>query len=103
MNEEIKSPDRELAVLFGNEIVEQARLVDVVDLNLDERMTASISNGLTRLKQLRHDPASQRDLVAGMGAGEKLLLCMWIMEMDLWDRIEARPQGRNNGSSGSSV
>lgn len=90
MNDEIKSADRELSVLFGRDIVEQARLIDVVDLNLDERMTASISEGLTRLKQQRYDPAAQKALVAVMEPGERLLLCMWIMEMDLLEKIQSR-------------
>ena len=94
MNDKVELSYSKLSVLFGSDIVEQARLIDVVDLNLDERMTACITAGLTRLKQLRNNPAAQRALLAEMGAGEKLLLCMWIMEMDLFDRIEARPEAR---------
>jgi hypothetical protein len=79
--------DQYLTELFGREIVDQARLVDAADLILDEKMTACISSGVTRLKQLRHYPAKQRELLDGMGPGEQLLLCMWVMEMDLLDKI----------------
>ena len=91
MNDEDEFKDRQLTKLFGSEIVEQASLIDVVDLNLDEQMTAAITGGLNRLKQTRNDPAAQIALVIAMEPGEKLLLCMWIMEMDLLDKIQARP------------
>ena len=87
MNDQSDLSYSKLTDLFGSDIVEQAGLIDAADLNLDERMTACITEGLTRLKQLRNDPASQRALLADMEPGEKLLLCMWIMEMDLFDKI----------------
>lgn len=85
--DDLSIQDQYLARLFGREIVDQARLVDAADLILDEKMTACISSGVTRLKQLRNDPARQRALLDGMGPGEQLLLCMWVMEMDLLDKI----------------
>jgi len=87
MNEENDALSNELSRLFGQDIVEQARLVDVVDLNLDDRMTACITSGITRLKQKRGDFVAQQVMVATMEAGEKLLLCMWIIEMELMDKI----------------
>jgi hypothetical protein len=52
-------------------------------------MTASITAGITALKQLRKDPAAQKRLIADMQPGERLLLCMWVMEMELLDKISA--------------
>lgn len=76
-----------LIELFGMDIVEQAELVDVVDLNLDDRMTSSISSGVTGLKRLRGDLTAQRRFVDALQPGERLLLCMWILEMDLLDKV----------------
>jgi hypothetical protein len=83
--------DGELSYLFGSETVAQAALIDAADLNLNEVMTACITDGLTRLKQLRNDPGAQLALVRGMQPGERLVLCMWIREMGLLDKIQARP------------
>ena len=90
MSDEAELQYKELSKLFGSDIVEQAHLIDVVDLNMDERMTAAISMGLTRLKQLKNNPAAQIAQIAEMAQGERLLLCMWIMEMDLLDKIQGR-------------
>lgn len=76
-----------LVELFGDDIVEQAQLIDATDLNLDDRMTSSISAGVTGLKQLRGDPAAQRQFIATMQPGERVLLCMWILEMELLAKI----------------
>jgi hypothetical protein len=78
---------RKLTDLFDSDTVEQAHLIDVADLNLDDQMIACITGGLSRLKQLRNNPVAQKGLVAAMQPGERLLLCMWIMEMGLLDRI----------------
>ncbi len=79
-----------LSRLFGSDTVEQARLIDAADLNLDERMISCITNGLTRLRQLRNNPDAQISLIQSMEPGERLLLCMWILEMDLLEKI--RPE-----------
>lgn len=81
----------QLTYLFGVATVEQASMIDVVDLNLDERMTACIADGINRLKNLHHSPADQLELVRSMEAGQRLLLCMWIIEMDLLNKIQSRP------------
>ena len=80
-----------LSRLFGADVVEQARRIDIADLNLNEEMTRCIASGINRLKDLKADPAAQTDLVKGMEPGARLLLCMWIMDMELLDRIQKRP------------
>ena len=87
MSDENELPDAQLSSLFGSDTVEQARLIDVTDLNLDERMISCITIGLTRLKQMRNNPDAQISLVRTMEPGERLLLCMWILEMDLLEKI----------------
>ena len=51
---------RELSFLFGGDIVDQARLIDIADLNFTDEMTASIGVGIRQLKKLKHDPEAQR-------------------------------------------
>lgn len=80
----------ELTVLFGGETVALACQIDIADLNLNEEMTRCIAAGIKQLKQLKHDPQAQVDLVSGMEQGARLLLCMWIMDMDLLEKIQNR-------------
>lgn len=81
---------RELSFLFGADIVAQARLLDVADLNLTDKMTAGIGTGIRQLKELKHDPEAQRHWVSKQAPGLQLLLCLWIMDMDLLDKIQMR-------------
>jgi hypothetical protein len=77
-------------VLFGRDTVEQARQIDIIDLNLNEEMTKCIANGVSGLKALKRDPAAQRNLIGDMEAGARLILCMWIMDMGLLEKIQER-------------
>ncbi len=90
MNTEEEQAESELARLFGQDTVNQARLIDAAHLNLDDSMTACITAGLNRLKQTRNDPAAQGAVISAMQPGERLLLCMWIIEMELLDKIRVK-------------
>ena len=79
----------ELAFLFGRETVELAGQIDIADLNLNEKMTDSITAGVRKLKELKDDPGAQVNLIKAMDQGARLLLCMWIMDMDLLDKIRS--------------
>jgi hypothetical protein len=81
---------QELSYLFGEDIVSQARLIDVVDLNLNDKMTRCISKGVTELKKMKDQSSSQKEFIGRMSAGERLVLCMWIMEMDLLEKMQSR-------------
>lgn len=78
---------RELAMLFGADTVAQATQIDVADLNMNEKMTAAISQGVRKLKALREDPDAQAEMIKGMDPGSRLVLCMWIMDMGLVGKI----------------
>ena len=80
---------QKLAVLFGEDIVEQADLIDIADLNISDKMTGCITDGVVQLKKLKGKVESQRGLIDALSQGEKLVLCMWILEMDLLDKIQA--------------
>lgn len=81
---------RELSFLFGEDVVEQARLIDIADLNLHDEMTAKIGEGIRQLKELKHDPEAQRQWVSEQLPGLRLLLCLWIMDTDLLEKIQVR-------------
>jgi hypothetical protein len=80
---------KELVFLFGEETVEQARLIDVVDLQLNKDMTQCISKGVTRLKQLKDIPDAQQKFIQELKPAEQILVCMWIMEMNLIDKLQS--------------
>ena len=78
---------QDLAMLFGTDTVAQAVQIDVADLNMNEKMTAAISDGVKKLKALKADPDAQAKLIQGMDPGSRLVLCMWIMDMGLVEKI----------------
>ena len=80
----------ELAFLFGRETVEQAGQLDIADLNLSDEIAACIADGIRTLKQLRNKPAAQVNYVNSLQPGARLLLCLWIMDMDLLKKIQQR-------------
>lgn len=80
---------KELSFLFGEETVEQAEIIDVVDLQLNNDMTQCISRGVTRLKQLKDMPDAQQKFIRELNPAEQLLVCMWVMEMNLIDKLRS--------------
>lgn len=84
------SLDRELSFLFGEDIVVQARLLDAADLNLSDEMTAIIGQGIRQLKQLKNNPQAQRQWLSEQAPGSRLLLCLWLIDMDLLEKIQTR-------------
>ena len=85
-----KRQNQELGYLFGPEIVEQAQQIDITDLNLNKDITDTISSGVKQLKNLKNNPDAQINLVNEMAPGARIVLCMWIMEMGLLDKIQIR-------------
>ena len=83
--------NEELAFLFGKETVDQARQIDIVDLNMNKEMMDSISTGVRKLKELKHNPNAQINLVNELQPGARLVLCMWILDMGLLEKIQTRP------------
>lgn len=81
---------KQLAWLFGETIVEQANQIDIVDINMNKEITDCIATGVRQLKELKNDAEAQRDLVNSMETGARLLLCLWILDMGLLDKIQTR-------------
>ena len=80
----------ELAFLFGRETVEQAGQLDIADLNLSDEIAACIADGIRTLKQLQDQPTAQVNFINSLQPGARLLLCLWIMDMDLLKKIQRR-------------
>ena len=89
--EDYERSNEELAFLFGRETVEQADQLDIADLGLSDEIAASIADGIRTLKQLRNKPAAQVNFVNSLQPGARLLLCLWIMDMGLLEKIRERP------------
>jgi len=81
---------KELSFLFGEEIVEQSRMLDVAHLNLSDEMTAVIGKGINQLKKLKSNPEAQRQWINDQAPGSQLLLCLWIVDMGLLQKIQTR-------------
>ncbi len=89
--ESIKANHRlneELSFLFGTDIVEQANQIDITDLNLNKDIIDCISTGVRRLKELKNNPKAQLELVNTMEPGARIVLCLWISDMDLLGKIQ---------------
>ena len=88
--EDYERSNEELAFLFGRETVEQAGQLDIADLNLNEEIVACIAGGIRTLKELQHNPRAQVNFVNGLEPGARLLLCLWVMDMGLLEKIRKR-------------
>ncbi len=88
--EDYQRSNDELAFLFGRETVEQAGQLDIADLNLNEEIVASIAGGIRTLKELQDSPRAQVNFVSGLEPGARLLLCLWVMDMGLLEKIRKR-------------
>jgi len=89
--DEVGKARAELTFLFGEETVALARQLDVADLNLRDEIVRDIGAGVGELKKLKANPRAQREFVSKLEQGSRLLLCMWIMDMELLDKIQTRP------------
>ena len=80
----------ELSVLFGEETVDLASQLDIADLNVKDEIVKDIGVGVGELKKLKGNANAQVEFIQKLEQGSKLLLCMWIMDMDLLDKIQTR-------------
>ena len=88
--EDYERSNDELAFLFGRETVEQAGQLDIADLNLNEEIVACIAGGIRTLKELQDNPGAQVNYINGLEPGARLLLCLWVMDMGLLEKIRKR-------------
>jgi hypothetical protein len=82
--------DAELAVLFGDVTVRIARMVDPVMLALSADLMDRVHDGADALLARSGRPDAQRRYVAGLPSDVRLILCMWMMDLDLAAKLTAR-------------
>jgi len=82
--------ETELACLFGRETVTQARCTDIADLELDAVFMDGIAETAGQLIQAKGQPRDQRALVEGMGRDKRLVLCMWLIDTDMADKLVSK-------------
>ncbi len=78
----------ELSFLFGSEIVTQAEQIDIADVNLNKDIIDCISAGVKKLKTMKGIPQEQQKFISDLTVGEQLVLCLWIKDMGLLDKIQ---------------
>ena len=76
-----------MATLFGAETVKLASRIDTANLNMNDAMTKAIGAGVKQLKTLHGDLKTQQEYIASLEEGTRLLLCLWIMDMELSDKL----------------
>lgn len=76
-----------LSKLFGEETLNLAKQLDIADINMNDNMTKSIGSGVSQLKKLKGDVAGQKDYISTLDEGARLLLCLWILDMVLLEKL----------------
>lgn len=79
--------DAELAVLFGREVLAQAKQVPLDALEVDAELVAE---GARQLRQAGGQPVRQRAIVQAMDEETALALCKWCREPDMGYRLQAQ-------------
>ena len=79
--------ESELACLFGKKTVTRAKRTDIVDLRVDADFMDGIADTAGQLLEAKDNPRKQRRLVGSMDQDKRLVLCMWVMDMEMTDRL----------------
>ena len=75
--------ERELTALFGGELFKRAKATDPADLDLSEELMDAVHDAADHLLDHADDPAMQRVLVMALPADVRLVLCMWLFDLEL--------------------
>ena len=81
--------ERELAALFGNDLVHRASVTDPAELDLSAELMDAVWDAADRLLRDAGNPPAQRAYVEGLSAAVRLVLCMWILDLDLAGKLYA--------------
>lgn len=82
--------ERELSALFGHELFKQATATDPADLALSAELMDAVHDAADSLLEYASDPKMQRVIVKALSADVRLVLCMWIHDLDLAVTLTAR-------------
>lgn len=86
----IKRRDRELEALFGPAMVLVAKAADPACLELTADLMEKVHATADLLLRLSGKPAEQRKLVKFLPSDVRMVLCMWIMDMNLAAKLTER-------------
>lgn len=81
--------ERELAALFGDDLVHRARVTDPAELDLSSDLMDAVWDAADRLLRDAGNPTAQRASVEGLSAAVRLALCMWVLDLDLAGKLYA--------------
>ena len=79
--------ETELVSLFGRELVDKARVTDVVDLELTASRMDAVHDATDALLKHSGKPKLQQATIATLDDMTALMLCMWVMDTGFADRI----------------
>lgn len=82
--------ERELADLFGEETVYRARLTDPAELDLSAGLMNAVWDAADYLLREAGNSLAQRACVDRLSDAVRLVLCMWILDLDLAGKLYAR-------------
>ena len=81
--------ERELSALFGKELVDRARFTDPAELDLSAELMDTVWTGADQLLRDAGNPTVQRAFVEQLPDAVRLVLCMWIMDLELAGKLYA--------------
>lgn len=77
----------ELVALFGRRVVDMATVLDVAHLDITAKRMAAVQKATEALMELNGQPDGQRAVVKGLETYTALLLCMWLMDTGMFERL----------------
>lgn len=84
MNKRLHS---ELVALFGRRLVDMAKALDVTSLELTAERMGAVEAATEALLAHNGDTERQRAVVTGLDTYTALLLCMWVMDTDMFTNL----------------
>jgi uncharacterized protein (DUF2342 family) len=75
--------DKELVCLFGRDTVQEAISTNPATLSISGALMDSVHAAADDLLAHVSDPGAQRRIVAGLPPTTRLVLCMWVQDLNL--------------------
>jgi len=79
--------ERELVALFGRDLVKRASGADPADLDLSAELMDAVHDAADRMLDRVGDPQAQRALIKTLPGDVRLVLCMWIQDLNMAVRM----------------
>jgi hypothetical protein len=76
--------------LFGEVVCTVAACTDAATLDLSAGLMDRVHDGADALLAMRHHPDEQMRYVSELPFDVRLVLCMWLLDCDLADKLASR-------------